>query len=199
MGEKYADRKYVRSASTEEELRERASVIIASTPPGNPTLGDIWIDSETKKMWVVPPLEVRTQSEDVEEPEPTYWRVPGDSINQTFETRDAALARAWEITPAGENRPEPLPASAPLPSSDTWGADWISENTMRLIGYTSSEHGLELDERVKEFKRAAIAEMTARLAGTGMVLDLKTMRAYTTFNDDLDQYRVEIVVGAVPR
>jgi hypothetical protein len=36
------------------------------------------------------------------------WVVPGDPKELEFDTRDAALARAWELTPAGGRRREPV-------------------------------------------------------------------------------------------
>jgi hypothetical protein len=36
------------------------------------------------------------------------WVVPGDSERREFGDRDAALARAWELTPAGGKRAEPV-------------------------------------------------------------------------------------------
>lgn len=38
-----------------------------------------------------------------------YWTLPDDSLQKEYPTREAALARAWEITPAGGQRPEPIP------------------------------------------------------------------------------------------
>jgi hypothetical protein len=38
-----------------------------------------------------------------------YWTLPDDSLQKTYATREEALARAWEITPAGGQRPEPIP------------------------------------------------------------------------------------------
>jgi hypothetical protein len=36
------------------------------------------------------------------------WVVPGDPETRLFHSRDAALARAWELTPAGGHRAEPV-------------------------------------------------------------------------------------------
>jgi hypothetical protein len=40
------------------------------------------------------------------------WVVPGDPKELEFKTRDAALARAWELTPAGGKRREPMEVMA---------------------------------------------------------------------------------------
>ena len=36
------------------------------------------------------------------------WTVPGDVHRRTYATREAAVARAWELTPAGGQRKEPV-------------------------------------------------------------------------------------------
>lgn len=178
---------------TEEDLRAAASIVVASTPPAEPALGDIWIDPVTGAVGVA----ARTQSEDLEESGPTIWRVPGDSINQTFDTRDAALARAWEITPAGGQRPEPVRVSGPVLVDRTWSVDWISENTLRWIGYTVENP--HIGEWLEKLKRTALVEMTARVSGTGMFMDPESFRSYSLFDAERDQYRVEITMKAVPR
>lgn len=179
---------------TEEELREAASITVASTPPLEPSLGDIWIDPRTKKTWVVPPLEVRTQSE---EPEPkTGWRVPGDESGKIFATRGEALARAWEITPAGQQRPEPVTASAGLLADGT-ATGWVSENTLRWVGYAGAE--LEQSDRLHQCTQLAMADMVIRAGETGDVLDLTTLRSYSFFDADMNQYRVEITVKMMPK
>lgn len=45
------------------------------------------------------------------------WKVPSDPTSQTFSTREAAVARAWELTAPGGRRPEPYPVEPdPKPS-----------------------------------------------------------------------------------
>lgn len=38
----------------------------------------------------------------------TKWIVPGDSEARVFDTREFALVRAWELTPAGGHREDPV-------------------------------------------------------------------------------------------
>ena len=43
----------------------------------------------------------------------TKWIVPGDSEARVFDTRELALVRAWDLTPAGGQRKEPVPWTDP--------------------------------------------------------------------------------------
>lgn len=44
------------------------------------------------------------------------WTVPGDPEKRLFDDKYPALARAWELTPLGEHRAEPVQVSEQAPS-----------------------------------------------------------------------------------
>jgi hypothetical protein len=174
---------------TEEELRAAASIVVASSPPRTPTLGDIWIDPETGALGIA----ARTQSEDLEEAEPAMWRVPDDTSGKTFETRDAALARAWELTPAGGVRPEPVKVTSQAEAifdAKMWSTDWITPDTLRWVGF-----GAHAD--IEMLKRTAVTEMSVRAASMDLVLDGDTLQSFTKYDSNTDRYRVEITAKAV--
>ena len=56
----------------------------------------------------------------------TAWVVPDDPEKRWSKNRDAALARAWELTPAGGKRAEPIEVEITVPGKDS-GSGVVNE------------------------------------------------------------------------
>jgi hypothetical protein len=50
----------------------------------------------------------------------TLYSVPDDPDDLQFETWEAAIARAWELTPPGGRRPEPFRWASPEPDAEPY-------------------------------------------------------------------------------
>jgi hypothetical protein len=103
------------------------------------------------------------------------WQVPGDPEQRTYASREEALARAWELTPAGEERPEPSDLDLEVTSK-------------KLIHSLTWKHIMAPGEGYSQrLKRMAMEEMGSAADGEGYVMLASTLR-YTVNGNEITFY-----------
>jgi hypothetical protein len=111
------------------------------------------------------------------------WRVHVDQEERNYDTREEALARAWELTPAGGRRPEPMEF---LDSVPVWAKGGIIKNEDGTVGVhqLTWKHIMAPGEGYSQrLKRMAMEEMGSVADREGMKMLASTFRYSVSGNE----------------